>query len=206
MTIEVWLAFITSITVLFLIPGPVMVLVISRSITHGKKSVLPLVSGVLSGAFISISLSLIGLGAILAASATLFLVLKTLGAGYLVYLGVRTWRQKPQVIARDGSGASSFKETFGSACLITALNPKDLIFFVAFLPQFINSDSDSLPQILILMVTFLIVDLLSVVFFAVFSHVMRAKMDNIHTQVTINKVSGSALIGAGLITAMMQRI
>jgi len=84
MTIEIWLAFLTAVVVLFLIPGPIMILVISESITNGKKSVLPLVSGVLLGGFVAMSLSLLGLGAVLATSATLFQILKWLGVCYLV--------------------------------------------------------------------------------------------------------------------------
>jgi threonine/homoserine/homoserine lactone efflux protein len=205
MTVEIWLAFLISVIVLFLIPGPVMILIISKSITDGKKSVFPLVSGVLLGAFVSMSLSLVGLGAVLAASATLFLVLKWLGVCYLIYLGIKTWRQSPEISIEKKRNAGSSKNIFGSAFFVTALNPKDIMFFVAFFPQFINPVSEPLPQILMLMATFLIIDMLSIILFAVFSHAMRSKINSVHTQRKINRVGGGALIGAGLITASMQR-
>ncbi|MFT6254445.1 MAG: threonine/homoserine/homoserine lactone efflux protein [Granulosicoccus sp.] len=75
MTFEVWIAFISVVLVFALIPGPTVILVVGQAMTHGKKSVIPLVSGVLLGDFVAMSLSLLGLGAVLAASATLFLVL-----------------------------------------------------------------------------------------------------------------------------------
>ncbi|WP_299872788.1 LysE family translocator [uncultured Cocleimonas sp.] len=205
MTIEIWLAFITSIVVLFLIPGPIMILVVSESINNGKKSVLPLVSGVLLGGFIAMSLSLLGLGAILATSATLFLMLKWLGVCYLIYLGIKTWKQKPQIFTEDGINPGSSKKMFGSAFLVTALNPKDIIFYVAFLPQFVNPASEPLPQIAILMATFLFVDMLFIISFAVFAHTMRTKISSVDTQRKVNRVGGGALVGAGLITATMQR-
>lgn len=206
MTIEIWLTFLTAVIVLFLIPGPIMVLVISESINHGKKSVVPLVSGVILGSATAMSLSLLGLGAILATSATLFLALKWFGVAYLIYLGISTWRQKPQL---DINGANNplanTKKMFGSAFLVTALNPKDIIFFVAFLPQFITPTAEPLPQILLLMATFLIVDMLFIIAFTVFARAMKTKISSINTQRTINKIGGSALVGAGLVTATMQR-
>ncbi|MCF6317902.1 MAG: LysE family translocator, partial [Proteobacteria bacterium] len=118
---------------------------------------------------------------------------------------VKTWRQKPPIPIENNSNTASSKKMFGSAFLVTALNPKDIVFFVAFLPQFINSASEPLPQILILMATFLIVDMLFIILFAVFSHTMRTKINSVHTQRKINRVGGGALVGAGLITTTMQR-
>ena len=205
MTLEIWLAFVASVVVFFVIPGPTMILVVSESINHGKKSVLPLVSGVLLGDFVAMSLSLLGLGAILATSATLFIVLKWLGVCYLIYLGVKTWRQNPDILTKNKSNGGSSKKMFGSAFIVTALNPKDIIFFVAFLPQFVNPASEVLPQLLLLMATFLVIDMLNIILYTVFARTMRSKIKSVHTQRKINKVGGSALIGAGLVTATMQR-
>lgn len=206
MTIEIWLAFVAAVAVFFVIPGPTMILVVSEAINHGKKSVIPLVSGVLLGDFVAMSLSLLGLGAILATSASLFLVLKWLGVCYLIYLGVKTWRQAPTLFSNnDSDHDASSKKMLSSAFIVTALNPKDIIFFVAFLPQFVNPTSPVLPQLLILMATFLIIDMLNIFLYTVFARTMRSKISNVKTQVRINQVGGSALIGAGMITASIQR-
>ena len=205
MTIEIWLAFVAAVAVFFVIPGPTMILVVSESINHGKKSVLPLVSGVLLGDFVAMSVSLLGLGAILATSATLFLVLKWLGVCYLVYLGIKTWRQNPDILTKNKGNTGSSKKMFGSAFIVTALNPKDIIFFVAFLPQFVNPASELLPQLLLLMGTFLIIDMLNIILYTVFARTMRSKINSVHPQRIINRVGGGALVGAGLVTATMQR-
>jgi len=205
MTLEIWLAFVAAVAVFFVIPGPTMILVVSESINHGKKSVLPLVSGVLLGDFVAMSVSLLGLGAILATSATLFLALKWLGVCYLVYLGIKTWRQSPNILTENKGNTGSTKKMFGSAFIVTALNPKDIIFFVAFLPQFVNPASELLPQLLLLMGTFLLIDMLNIILYTVFARTMRSKITSVNTQRKINRIGGGALVGAGLVTASMQR-
>jgi threonine/homoserine/homoserine lactone efflux protein len=181
-------------------------LVIAQAVSHGKKSVLPLVAGVLCGDFVAMSLSLLGLGAVLATSATLFLILKWLGVIYLVYLGIKTWKEKPKV------DTASFKNTnvskanmFKSSFVVTALNPKGIIFFVTFLPQFINPESEALPQLFILMFTFLGVVSITITSFALLSGVVSHKFQNDQARRRLNRIGGGALIGAGLMTSVMQR-
>lgn len=89
MALEIWITFISVVFIFAIIPGPTVILVLGQAISHGKKSVIPLVSGVLIGDFVAMTLSLLGLGAVLATSATLFLILKWFGIGYLVYLGIK---------------------------------------------------------------------------------------------------------------------
>lgn len=204
MTIEIWLAFVAALLVFFIIPGPTMILVVSEAISHGKKSVIPLVSGVFLGGFVAMSLSLLGLGAILATSASLFVALKWLGAAYLVYLGIKTW-QKGAIDFSQIKQDAPRKKMFGSAFLVTVLNPKDIIFFVAFLPQFVNPSAELLPQFLLLMATFLILDMLNIILYTVFARTMRTKINSPKTQKVVNRIGGSALICAGAVTASMQR-
>ena len=206
MTIEIWATFVAVVFVFALVPGPTVILVIAQAVSHGKKSVLPLVAGVLCGDFVAMSLSLIGLGAVLATSATLFLILKWFGVAYLIYLGIKTWREKP--IIDD----TSFKEMnvskikmFKSSFVVTALNPKGIIFFVTFLPQFINPESEALPQLLILMITFLGVISFTITSFALLSGSVSHKIQSYQARRKLNKIGGGALIGAGLITSVMQR-
>lgn len=206
MTIETWATFVAIVVVFALIPGPTVILVIAQAVNNGKKSVLPLVAGVLCGDFVAMSLSLLGLGAILAASATLFLILKWFGVVYLIYLGIKTWREKPKI------NDVSFKEInvskanmFKSSFVVTALNPKGIIFFVTFLPQFINPEFEALPQLFILMFTFLGVVSFTITSFALISGSISHKIQNYHARRKLNKIGGSALIGAGLMTSVMQR-
>lgn len=91
MNMESWILFVLATTLILVIPGPTIILVISQAVDHGRKSVVPLVAGVLLGDFTAMTLSLLGLGVILAASAVLFTLFKWIGPVYLVYLVIRMW-------------------------------------------------------------------------------------------------------------------
>lgn len=206
MTLDVWATFIAVVFVFAIIPGPTVILVVGQAISHGKKSVIPLVLGVLLGDFVAMSLSLIGLGAILATSAGLFLGLKWTGAGYLIYLGIKTWREQPKLNATPfGDPAISRAQLFKSSFLVTALNPKGIVFFVAFLPQFIQPNAAVLPQLLILMFTFLGVISITISSFATFAGVIRHRIQSHQARKNFNRIGGGALISAGLLTSTMQR-
>jgi len=94
---------------------------------------------------------------------------------------------------------------FKSSFLVTALNPKDIVFFVAFLPQFVNSGSEALPQLLILMATFLGVITITISSFAIFAGLVSHKIQSYKARKKLNLIGGGALIGAGLLTSAMQR-
>ena len=206
MTSELWLTFVAVVIVFAIIPGPTVILVVGQAISHGRKSVLPLVAGVLLGDFLAMSLSLAGLGALLATSSELFLVLKWFGVVYLIYLGVCTWREEPNATAgglavNSASRSSLFKSSF----LVTALNPKDIVFFVAFLPQFINPESAVLPQLVVLMFTFLFIISITISSFAVFAGIIRHKIQTYKARKRLNRIGGGALVGAGILASTMQR-
>ena len=156
MAFETWLAFVAAATALLLIPGPTVLLVITYALSEGRRSALYTVVGVTLGDFVAMTLSLAGLGALLATSAMAFTALKWIGAAYLIYLGIRLWRAPATL---DGD----IEQTTGAparvmawhAFVVTALNPKSIVFFVAFLPQFMTTAAPLLPQMAILEATFL---------------------------------------------------
>jgi len=206
MTFEVLTTFILVVIVFAIIPGPTVILVIGQALSHGKKSVIPLVAGVLLGDFVAMTLSLLGLGVILATSASLFFILKWFGVLYLIYLGIKTFRENPNITKIDTNNKKNTqKNMFKSAFLVTALNPKDIMFFVAFLPQFVNSQSPELPQLVILMFTFLFIIALNISFYTIFAGKISHKMQNYNARKKLNRIGGTSLIGAGLITATIQR-
>ena len=206
MTIETWATFISVVFVFAIIPGPTVILVVAQTITHGKKSVAPLVAGVLAGDFVAMSLSLAGLGAILAASATLYAILKWFGIAYLVYLGIKIWREDPKIDSISFEGVStSNREMFQSSFVVTALNPKDIIFFVAFLPQFVNPQLDIIPQFMILMVSFLGIVSITITSFAVFAGSFQHKIQAYEVRKRFNKIGGGALVGASVLASTVER-
>ena len=206
MSAEIWMAFILAATIILVIPGPTIILVVSQAISHGRKSVVPLVAGVIFGDFTAMTLSLLGLGAILSASASLFTILKWIGALYLIYIGIKLWQSNLE----NGSVCFSEKENskgalFKSLFIVTALNPKSIAFFVAFLPQFINPQKPLFAQLLILGVTFLLLATINSALYAIFAGQLRDTMKKRNVRKWFNRCGGSALIGAGVFTAAMQR-
>jgi len=126
MSLELWFAFALASSVLLIIPGPTVMLVVSYALGRGRASGWATVPGVALGDLTAMSVSLAGAGAVLAASATLFTVLKLAGAAYLIWLGVGLWRSVPQSleISRGERLPREFRRMFWRAYVVTALNPK----------------------------------------------------------------------------------
>jgi len=205
MAIETWLTFIVAAMALCFTPGPTVLLVMGQALSHGRKSVLPLVAGVLAGDVIAMSLSLLGVGALLATSAELFTVLKWLGAGYLVYLGIKTWRSKPVEHQSAVTAQMSGRKVFRESLIVTALNPKGIIFFMAFFPIFIDSSAAVLPQMLTLGVSFLMVSASSALSYSLFSGYLRSRVMSGTFLSRFNQISGGLLVSAGALTATVQK-
>ena len=206
MNIEIWIAYTLAATIILVIPGPTIILVVGQAITHGRTSVSPLVAGVVLGDLTAMVLSLAGLGTILAVSATLFTVLKWVGALYLFYLGFSLWRAIPKgPLVEEVDVCISAKILFKRSYVVTALNPKGIVFFTAFLPQFLNPRLETLPQLTLLGATFLILATLNAALYAVFASQMCDVLQSNRAQRWLNRCGGTALIGAGFLTAAMRR-
>jgi threonine/homoserine/homoserine lactone efflux protein len=204
MPIEIWLAFAAASAVLVLIPGPTVLLVVSYALGQGWRAALPMAIGVALGDFTAMTLSMLGLGALLAASASVFTVLKWIGAAYLIWLGVKLWRAGGTLDAQPRTDASSAIKMLAHAWLITALNPKSITFFVAFLPQFIDLQRDYLTQMVIFEATFLVLAFVNVLGYALAASRARALVREEGVIRAINRTGGALLIGAGIATASMR--
>lgn len=203
---ELYITYVLATTLVLILPGPTIILVISQAVTHGRASVIPLVAGVLLGDFTAMVCSLLGLGAIMATSATLFTAFKWVGALYLIYLGIKTWRSTPQDDATDYRAKDvSAGALFRSSYIVTALNPKSIAFFVAFLPQFIVQGDPMLPQLTLLGSTFLFLATANAALYAIFASKLSAHLKKGRVRKWFNRTGGGALIGAGILTASMQR-
>ena len=199
MDLELWLAFALASTVLLIIPGPTILTVISYSVSHGYRVRLPLIIAVALGDSTALALSLLGLGALLAESAFWFQVVKWAGGLYLLYLGVKLLRAgiKPTEFQQDNLSASSWK-LFINTYLVTALNPKGIIFFVAFLPLFIDTSTNIGHQLWILAITFVLLAAFNATLYAVFAGKARQLLSSPKTQRVFNFTGGSLLSVAGL--------
>ena len=175
MHFETWLAFAATSAVVVVIPGPTVLLVASYALGRGWRVALPMAVGVVMGDF------------------------KWLGAAYLVYLGVKLWRAEGAIVARASSETGDDGgRMFGHAWLVTALNPKSLTFFIAFLPQFFDLAQPILPQMAIAEATFLVLAFLNVLFYAAMAARARRAISSRRVVGIVNKVGGSLLVGAGV--------
>ena len=205
MTLAHWLPFAIASAILVAIPGPTVLLVVSYALGHGRRYALATTAGVALGDFTAMTASMLGLGVILAASATLFSMLKWVGAAYLIYLGIKLWRAP--VMDADAADTSETRtgRIFAHAYAVTALNPKSIIFFVAFVPQFIDARTAALPQIVVFEATFLVLATLNAFSYALLAAAARKAVRNARVQRAVNRTGGSLLIGAGLFAAAWKK-
>ncbi|WP_430396517.1 LysE family translocator [Ferrovibrio sp.] len=201
MSFELWLAFAAASTVMLLIPGPTVLLVVSYALGQGWRAALPMAAGVALGDFTAMTLSMLGLGALLAASATVFTLLKWVGAAYLIYLGIKLWRAGDALQAEPRRDAASAAKMLGHAWLVTALNPKSITFFVAFLPQFLDPAADFWLQMLVFEVTFLVLATANAAGYALVAGKARQAVGNPRVIRAVNRTGGALLVGAGVVTA-----
>jgi threonine/homoserine/homoserine lactone efflux protein len=186
--------------VLLIIPGPTVLLVVSYALGQGWRTALPMAVGVALGDFTAMTLSMLGLGALLATSATLFTILKWVGAAYLVYLGIKLWRAGGTLDAAPRTDAVSAAKMLGHAWLVTALNPKSITFFVAFLPAFLDPTGDFFTQMLVFETTFLLLAFANAFGYALVASRARRFASNPRAIGVVNKVGGGLLVGAGVAT------
>ncbi len=137
---QAWLLFFSAVLALNISPGPDMIYILSRTIAHGRRVGFACSLGVCTGALVHISAAALGLSAILAASATAFGVVKWVGAAYLVYMGARSLLSAGKSFALDRTGIAKVTPlaAYRQGVMVDVLNPKAAIFFMAFLPQFVN--------------------------------------------------------------------
>lgn len=195
MTLHAWLSFLFATTLLLVVPGPTLLLVIGQSLGGGRRHALPLVAGVALGDLTAITLSLAGLGAVLAASAEAFTLLKWAGAAYLVFLGVRMWRAP---VSADAVPPLRAQAAFRQAYVVTALNPNGIAFFVAFVPQFISPSASFLPQAAILVASFVTLAAANTLVYALLAGQMSSLVRRPSVRRGLNRTGGGVLVGAGL--------
>ena len=204
MSFEHWLAFAAASAVMLAIPGPTILLVISYALGQGWRTAFPIALGVALGDFTAMTLSMLGVGALLATSATIFTTLKWVGAAYLIYLGVKLFRAGGSLDAAPRQDAASAWKMLAHAWLVTALNPKSITFFVAFLPQFLDPKADFWTQMLIFEATFVTLAFANAMGYALIASRARAVIGNPRAIGLFNKAGGTLLIGAGVATVAIR--
>jgi len=205
MTLELYLAYVVATLILLAIPGPTIMLVVSYALAQGRKSAAASVLGVALGDATAATASLLGLGALLATSATLFAALKWVGAAYLLWIGIKMWRARPVGLETIAVASVPPRKVFLHAFVVTALNPKGIIFFMAFLPHFIAPQAEVAPQLFLLGTTFVVLGVLNAAVYALASAAIGTRMRSPSLLRLINRVGGGFLISAAVMTAGLQR-
>ncbi|MGE7415179.1 LysE family translocator [Methylobacterium tarhaniae] len=202
MPLDLYLGFVAATFVLILIPGPNVALIVANSVAHGSRYGLVTVAGVSVALAVQLALTVAGLSAVLSIMATWFEVLRWLGVAYLAWLAYRAWRAPAIDLTQTAPEPRAARAIALRGFLVALTNPKTLLFFGAFLPQFVSREAEPLGQLVLLAVTFLV---LAVVFDAVWALAAgRARVVLARGQWR-NRLTGGLLLGAGLGLALARR-
>lgn len=189
------------------IPGPATLLTVARATTSGTKVGIATGAGITAGDFLHTLMAVVGISAIIAASATLFTIVKFLGAGYLVYLGLKAIIDKATPDLGQGRVPITAPQAFRQAILAEILNPKTALFFLAFLPQFVDPDRGGVMlQLTLLGLVFALIGFFSTIVYSVaaggLGNVLRRNPTVLRWQ---GKVVGSIYCALGLRLALQDR-
>ncbi|MBD8876244.1 LysE family translocator [Roseibium polysiphoniae] len=205
MTLELYSAYVIATLIVLAIPGPTIMLVVSYALAQGRKSASASVLGVGLGDATAAAASLLGLGAILATSAYMFDILKWVGAIYLFWIGIKMWRNRPEALEPHQVAEAPARKVFLHAYVVTALNPKGIVFFMAFLPHFIAPDAAVAPQLFLLGATFVVLGVLNAAVYALAASAVGNRMRSPAFMRLVNRIGGGFLMSAAAMTASLQR-
>ena len=208
MSLDTWLLFSSAALIVILIPGPLSLLMISNSLNFGLRRSYPAFLGGVIASICLLSASALGLGALLLASEQLFSALKIVGALYLFYLAWQSWKQsrQPATSAKVPEVAPKprFSALFGRAFVLGASNPKDILFFAAFLPQFLNPNQPFLGQLLVMIATWTVLDLLCKLAYGLGAHGAANYLRSGKGQSWFNRIS-AGLFGVAGTASLLSR-
>ena len=208
MTLETWLLFSGAALIVILIPGPLSLLMISNSLNYGLRRSYPAFLGGVSASICLLSASALGLGALLLASEQLFSALKIVGGLYLFYLAWQSWKQsrRPATAAEvpEASSKPAFGSLFWRAFVLGGSNPKDILFFAAFLPQFLKADEPFFGQLITMIITWTVLDLSCKLFYGLSAQGAARYLRTGKGQTWFNRIS-AGLFGTAGTVALISR-
>jgi len=201
---QLLLAFAAASLLVAIFPGPIVMLVVANALAHGTSHGLRTLLGTASGTAVLFLVGGLGMTWVLALLSEWFDIIRLVGAAYLVWLGIKTWRAPPVRLAeseKQVKGGVSFLQGF----LIAVTNPKTIVFFAAFFPQFVTPDLPTGPQFAILSLTFLLIATTTDAVYALLCGRLRPWLTGERRGRIRNRISGSLLIGTGLVMALARK-
>ena len=198
--LHTFLIFAVASAAFLAVPGPSVIYIVSRSLAEGRTAGIVSALGIQAGGLVHVIAATIGVSALLASSATAFSVVKYAGAAYLIYLGIRRLRE-PGNDSAGAAGPVARRQLFWQGVLVNSLNPKTALFFLAFLPQFVDPERGAVaPQVMALGVLFLVLATLSDSTYAIVAGSVRGWLGE--RRRTITRVSGVSYVGLGVLAAL----
>ncbi|NMF91387.1 homoserine/homoserine lactone efflux protein [Aromatoleum petrolei] len=204
MSWNMWLAFLAAAVVIAVSPGPGAVLSMATGLRHGYAVALRAILGLQTALLIQLAIVVLGLGAVLAASATAFLTVKIAGAAYLIWLGVRKWRA-PVELLEEGAEAREARGVYLQGLLVNLTNPKAIVFMVALVPQFIDPQLPQWPQFFIIAATMVGTDMVVMSSYALLAGRCRRWLRSPRMMKAQNRVFGGMFVAAGSLLAASSR-
>jgi threonine/homoserine/homoserine lactone efflux protein len=201
MSLQAYLAFVAACIALALVPGPVVTLLIANGLRHGTRAALINMAGVQTGLLIVIGIVAIGLTSLMATMGYWFDWLRLAGAAYLVWLGIKLIRAPAEGISAEEAPPPPRGGFFLQGLLVLLSNPKLLIFFGAFLPQFMDMSRDHVSQVALLGITFMVIAALTDGVYALLAGRARKFFSARRTRL-VSRISGSFMIGGGVWLAL----
>jgi threonine/homoserine/homoserine lactone efflux protein len=203
MSLQLYLAFVAACIALALLPGPVVTLIIANGLRHGTRAALVNLAGVQAGLAIVIGIVAVGLTSLMATMGYWFDWVRLAGAAYLVWLGIKLVRSPVEGVS-DAPPPPPRGGFFLQGFLVLLSNPKVLVFFGAFIPQFVDMSRDHVSQVALLGVTFMAIAAITDVIFALLAGRARRFFASSRTRL-VSRISGSIMIGGGLWLALTRR-
>ncbi|WP_053005724.1 LysE family translocator [Kiloniella spongiae] len=201
---NLWLAFVLATAVLAIIPGPIVTLVIANSLSQGTRAGVANVMGTVLGNMVLFLIGGLGMAWVLSALSNWFDVLRLAGAVYLVYLGIKSWRSKGQGL-EDQEATKPGKSLFLQGVVVAITNPKTIIFYAAFFPQFMDPTLSAPGQLFVLSVTFLAVAAFLDMTYAFLAGRLRPYLLGARRAAIRNKITGVLLIVTGIALAFTRK-
>ena len=189
-------AFLLAVTALMLLPGPNVALIVSNSLAHGSRHGILTAIATSTASVVQLLFVSVGMASVVAQLGQWFVLFRWLGVAYLVVIGIQQWRAIPPPLAPGRAAQRSIRSIFAKAATVSVLNPKTLLFYAAFFPQFLAADRPVAPQLAALAVIYLVLALVIDSCWALGAGQFRALLGA--RSRLFNRLSGGVLIGAGL--------
>jgi threonine/homoserine/homoserine lactone efflux protein len=202
MPLENWITYVIANALISIIPCPSVFMLIGQSLSRGSRAAIACIVGDLAGGVIVMTASFLGLGLILASSSFAFMTLKWLGVAYMAYLGIMQIKAARNLLETKPTGQVSARGSLGAGFLTGVLNPKAIMFYMAFLAQFIEPAAPQVPQFLILMMTSTLVVALVLGGYALLAAKVSYRLQSLRARKRMGYTGGSCLLGGSVLMAV----